>query len=90
MAVEIFAPQGSAVAVSVPHSAVAESPVYTTDVVADITTMPSYKGSYEVTPGQNAQVLPTDGLMMSGDVTIGAIPSNYGLITYNGSVITVS
>lgn len=89
MAVEIFAPQGSAVAVSVPHSAVAESSLYTMDVIADITVMPSYKGSYEVTPGQNAQVLPTDGLMMNGDVTIGAIPSNYGRIAWDGSKITV-
>lgn len=90
MAVEIIAPRGSAVAVSTPHVAVAESACYTIEVAADITVIPSYRGAYEVTPGREAQVLPTDGLMMTGDLTVGAIPSNYGLITYNGSVITVS
>ena len=90
MAVEIIAPSGSAIAVSTPHVAVAESARYTMEVVADITVVPSYKGLYAVTPGQEVQVLQTDGLMMVGNLTVGAIPSNYGLITYDGSVITVS
>ncbi len=51
---------------------------------------PSYEGDYEITPGEDAQVLNTDHLYMRGDVVIQPIPSNYGLITYNGSEITVS
>ena len=50
----------------------------------------SYQGSYTVTPTQSTQVLQTAHLMMNGNVTIAPIPSNYGLVTYNGSILTVS
>lgn len=49
-----------------------------------------YDGPYQVTPGQAAQVLQTSGKVMGDNVTVEAIPSNYGLITWNGSVLTVS
>jgi len=49
-----------------------------------------YRGAYEVTPTEYAQVLPTAGKTPSSDIVVQPIPSNYGLITYNGSVITVS
>ena len=49
-----------------------------------------YVGSYEVTPGAAAVVLPTSGLRMTDNITVNPIPSNYGLITWNGSVLTVS
>ena len=90
MAAEIIAPYGTAVAVSEAWSAVAQSELYSTDVMAHALSMPEYKGAYEVTPSSEAQVLPTEGLMMRGDLTVGAIPSNYGLVTWDGSVITVS
>ena len=50
----------------------------------------AYTRAYEVTPSQETQTLPTQGLMMSHDVVINPIPSNYGLITWNGSTLTVS
>lgn len=49
-----------------------------------------YEGAYEVTPSSSAQVLPTAFHKLLGDITINPIPSNYGLITWNGSTITVS
>lgn len=49
-----------------------------------------YEGPYEVTPAESAQRLATGGLMMTGDVTVAAIPSNYGLITWDGAALTVS
>ena len=49
-----------------------------------------YQGPYEVTPGREAQVLPTEARTLARDVVVGPIPQNYGLITYNGSTITVS
>ena len=52
--------------------------------------LPTYDGPYEVTPAGYAQVLATDGLAMAANLTINPIPSNYGLVTYDGSVITVS
>jgi len=90
MAVEIIAPNGSATVVSRAYVIEAQSAGHAIETVANVTVMPSYRGSYEVAPGPDVQVLPTDGLMMNGDVTVGAIPSNYGLITYDGSTITVS
>lgn len=49
-----------------------------------------YKGEYEVTPTLETQILQTENLTMSGNVVINPIPSNYGLITWNGTVLTVS
>lgn len=49
-----------------------------------------YGGPYEVTPSAETQTLSTDGLVMTRDVTVNPIPSNYGLITWNGATLTVS
>lgn len=51
---------------------------------------PTYGGPYEVTPGASAVVLETNGLQMAQNVTVNPIPSNYGLITWDGSTLTVS
>lgn len=50
----------------------------------------AYEGDYEVTPGPAARTLPTADKRLERDITIGPIPSNYGLITWNGSTLTVS
>ena len=49
-----------------------------------------YEGSYTVTPTTQRQTLSTANKLMTDDVTIEPIPSNYGLITWNGSTLTVS
>lgn len=49
-----------------------------------------YQGSYEVTPSSETQVLQTTGKIMSQNVVVNPVPDNYGLISWNGSVITVS
>lgn len=49
-----------------------------------------YEGEYIVTPSSETQTLETEGLVMKHNVTISPIPSNYGLITWNGSALTVS
>ena len=49
-----------------------------------------YTGSYEVTPSSETQILSTALLNMTDDVTIHPIPSNYGLITWDGSTLLVS
>ena len=90
MAVTI-APPGGTVTVTTPKWSVAAiGQVYEIGVIADVAVMPAYQGAYEVTPGDEPQTLHTNGLMMDRDLTVGAIPSNYGLITYDGSTITVS
>lgn len=50
----------------------------------------SYEGPYEVTPSRHVQVLPTSGRKMDDDVTVNPIPQNYGLVTWDGAVLTVS
>jgi len=51
---------------------------------------PRYDGPYEVTPSADAQTLDTSGLVMTENVTVNPIPSNWGLIGWNGAVLTVS
>lgn len=52
--------------------------------------IPYYDGPYIVTPSRQEQVLRTEQMAMSHDVTIAPIPKNYGLVTWNGSVLRVS
>lgn len=51
---------------------------------------PEYQGPYTVTPGPEIQTLETQGKLLTDVVVMEQIPWNYGLITYNGRVITVS
>ena len=49
-----------------------------------------YTGETEVTPTEDTQVLYTANKVVLENITVNPIPTNYGLITWNGSVITVS
>ena len=49
-----------------------------------------YNGDYTVTPSAQTQTLLTAEMIMTDNVIINPIPQNYGLITWNGSRITVS
>lgn len=51
---------------------------------------PNYIGTYEVTPTQYEQILNTKDRRMSENVVVHPIPNNYGLITWDGSILTVS
>ena len=51
---------------------------------------PPYTGPTQITPSTTAQVLATKGTNVLSNITINPIPNNYGLITWNGSVLTVS
>lgn len=51
---------------------------------------PEYAGSTDWTPSSAAQLVPTAGTVLLTDITIEPIPSNYGLITWDGSVLMVS
>ena len=53
-------------------------------------TYPEYEGEYEFTPSQETQVVETRNKVTRRNITINPIPQNYGLITWNGSVLTVS
>ena len=49
-----------------------------------------YEGPYTVTPTQSTQTLSTAFKTCVNNIVVNPIPSNYGLITWNGSVLTVS
>lgn len=72
----------------------------TTDTAVDLgistaievleTPVPVWDGSTEFTATDRTQVIPVNGYRFTEDITIDPIPHNYGKITWNGSVITVS
>lgn len=51
---------------------------------------PTYDGPTTITPNGEVQVEYTAGTVLLTDITINPIPSNYGLITWNGSTLNVS
>ena len=48
-----------------------------------------FDGPYEYTPADTQQTIEIQGLAASQDITINAIPSNYGKISWNGAILTV-
>lgn len=61
-----------------------------TPVVKEYVDVATYTGSYEVTPSAETQTLNVEGMRMSRPLTVNPIPSNYGLVTWNGAILTVS
>lgn len=59
-------------------------------IVKEYVDTEAYIGEYEVTPSSETQTLDTTGKRMTRPVVVNPIPSNYGLITWNGSFLTVS
>ena len=51
---------------------------------------PSYDGPFSFMPSTETQVIHVRNKVAYQDITIDPIPSNYGQISWNGSVITVS
>lgn len=49
-----------------------------------------YEGDYEITPGDEAQTLETKNRFLTENLVIAPVPSNYGKISFNGAVLTVS
>ena len=48
-----------------------------------------YDGAYEFTPGAEAQTIEIGGLTARENIIIDPIPSNYGLVEWNGITLTV-
>ena len=49
-----------------------------------------YTGRYTFTPSEETQTVSIQGKTASRDIIINPIPNNYGLITWNGAILTVS
>ena len=62
----------------------------TDEYVPYVPRVDEWAGPYEVTPSEVAQTLATRDLLMAADLVVGPIPSNYGLVTWDGAVLTVS
>lgn len=54
------------------------------------TDYPTYDGQTEFTPSRESQVVETTEHVLLTDIVVNPIPSNYGLIQWNGAVLTVS
>lgn len=48
-----------------------------------------YRGVYRVTPSAEGQTLPTANKILSMDIVVDPIPSNYGEILWDGSALSV-
>lgn len=59
-------------------------------IITAISDRPAYTGPTEVDPTQGTQILYTANKTVLSNITVNPIPSNYGLITWNGSTLTVS
>ena len=85
--------QGSVGAATI-HGAVSAGAIISDALVGGITIIDydvhSYDGDYTITPTTEEQTLPVQNLRMRENLTINPIPQNYGLITWNGSILTVS
>ena len=58
-----------------------------------ISTMASverYEGECTFTPSEEAQIIDIQQKLATGNITIEPIPSNYGLITWDGTKLTIS
>lgn len=62
----------------------------TTNVTHYHSEYPNYEGETTFTPSAEMQTIPTAHTVLLSDITINPIPSNYGLITWNGATLTVS
>ena len=49
-----------------------------------------YEGAYEYTPSSEVQTIEIADLRATQNITINAIPINYGLVTWNGTSLTIS
>lgn len=86
LTIEIMHPPSLTLELTKPPSLELEFP----GVTVTHTDAPRYEGPYEATPTRETQVFETEGLLMAEHFTVNPIPSNYGLITYNGFYMTVT
>lgn len=77
-------------------SATAEAVKRSVETSADLATVTRsedhdyYEGEVVFTPSDSVQIVATKDLVLSDDITINPIPSNYGLISWNGRGLLVS
>lgn len=58
--------------------------------VPEVVSSDPYSGEYEYIPTRATQTIEIAGKLAVQNITINPIPQNYGLISWNGSTLTVS
>jgi len=58
--------------------------------VPEAVAVEEYTGPYVYSPGAESQTVEISGKRATQNIIIEAVPQNYGLITWNGSTLTVS
>ena len=56
----------------------------------NVSTFPDYDGAYEFTPTDSEQTIAIENMVARQNIIINPIPNNWGRITWNGAVLTVS
>lgn len=82
--------QASAVTIPMDVSASSASFRMGVGAVYAMSTVDDYEGVYEYTPSEEMQTVEIEGLKATENIIINPIPSNYGLITWDGTTLTVS
>ena len=49
-----------------------------------------YAGGYEFTPGDEDMTVRTENKVLTQDIVVRAVPSNYGKVAWDGSTLTIS
>lgn len=60
------------------------------NVAAQLLVYPPYEGPLTIIPTDEDQILDTSLKTMRGNLVVKAIPQNYGLISWNGSYLTIT
>ena len=76
--------------VTIPMSVTSAGQTIPMSISAAYIGAPAFNGEYEYTPSQQTQTIQIEGYRATENIVINPIPNNYGLITWNGSTITVS
>lgn len=58
--------------------------------IPEIVTPPTYTGPVEFIPTREEQTASTAGFLVNENIIVRPIPSNYGMITWDGATLTVS
>lgn len=82
--------QASAVTIPMDVSASSASFRMGVGAVYAMSTVDDYEGVYEYTPSEEMQTVEIEGLKATENIIINPIPPNYGLITWDGTTLTVS
>ena len=49
----------------------------------------TYEGAYDIVPAEIDREFPTEGMLLTQNMIVRAIPSNYGRISWDGTKLTV-